>query len=73
MAKVKITVLENGPCLIAGTATFMDGDGNTVTTPGKAIALCRCGASSKKPFCDGGHTKAGFKAPATALDHDTGA
>ena len=52
---------ENGPYLIMGSATFTDADGNEQTTPGKAIALCRCGASANKPFCDGSHNGAGFQ------------
>ncbi len=56
---VTITLLENGPLLINGrtTITLSDGSQQAKTNP----ALCRCGASSNKPFCDGSHTKAGFK------------
>lgn len=44
---------ENGPYLIVGTAVFIDADGNEQTTQGSTIALCRCGQSGNKPFCDG--------------------
>ena len=64
----KITVNTNGPYVIMGTATYVDADGNEQTTPGKAVALCRCGGSNNKPFCDGTHSKAGFEARQVELD-----
>ena len=63
----EITATENGPYLVPGNATFTDADGNEQKTPGKAIALCRCGQSANKPFCDGTHKKVGFEAPAIQL------
>lgn len=68
MAELKIDIKENGPCIIMGSATYVDADGNEQTTPGKAVALCRCGASDMKPFCDGSHKKINFEAPAVALN-----
>jgi CDGSH-type Zn-finger protein len=64
MADTTIKVLDNGPLLVEGGATVCDGDGNAFATdPNKpAIALCRCGASANKPFCDGAHRAAGFSA-----------
>ena len=60
---VKITVRANGPLLVEGESEVFDAAGNKVDTAGKAtIALCRCGSSSNKPFCDGNHNKVGFKA-----------
>ena len=61
MADVKITVRRNGPYLVAGPIKLVDADGNTYTVTDK-MALCRCGASSTKPFCDGTHSKIGFQA-----------
>ena len=61
MSEIKITASENGPYVISGSATYVDADGNEQTTPGKAIALCRCGQSSNKPFCDGTHRKVNFQ------------
>lgn len=58
---------ENGPYLIVGTAVFIDADSNEQTTQGSTIALCRCGQSGDKPFCDGTHRKVGFQAPAASL------
>lgn len=68
MAKVKITAFENGPYVITGSATYVDADGNASTTPGKSFALCRCGKSENKPFCDGTHRECGFEAPETVLE-----
>jgi CDGSH-type Zn-finger protein len=58
---VEIKANKNGPYVIMGTATYPDAEGNEQTTPGNAIALCRCGQSSNKPFCDGTHKKVGFE------------
>ena len=56
-----IKIRENGPLLIDGEITLCDSDGDPVATPeGKPYALCRCGSSSRKPFCDGSHTTSGF-------------
>jgi uncharacterized Fe-S cluster protein YjdI len=58
-ADVLIKVLANGPMLVSGTVTLAMSDGSSkeVANP----ALCRCGKSANKPFCDGAHVKAGFK------------
>ena len=58
---------ENGPYLIASTATYVDADGNEQTTQGSMIALCRCGQSANKPFCDGAHRKVEFEAAEVIL------
>ena len=63
----EIQATENGPYVIAGSAVFVDADGNERTTPGKAVALCRCGGSANKPFCDGSHKKIDFTAEAITL------
>ncbi len=58
---VTITLNENGPIKIEGELVLQDHAGNTIpTAAGKAIFLCRCGQSSKKPFCDGTHNRIGF-------------
>lgn len=49
-----ITVLDNGPLLVNGTITLVDKDGKTEVKEGNT-ALCRCGHSKNKPFCDGAH------------------
>lgn len=60
--KIEIKASKNGPYLIAGTATFTDSDGNVKQTEGKMIALCRCGQSANKPFCDSSHKRVNFEA-----------
>jgi CDGSH-type Zn-finger protein len=78
MDPVTITVRENGPFVIAGDdmarVRLVDHQGNEVPTAGrKAISLCRCGASTKKPFCDGTHSKVGFRgAEAAQAAYDAG-
>jgi len=70
MAKIEIKARNNGPYVIPGTATYTDADGNEQTTSGETIALCRCGQSSNKPFCDGTHRKIGFEAAEIILHLD---
>ncbi len=61
MAKIVIQALKNGPFLVNGEIEIKDGDGKAVASKKDANALCRCGASAGKPFCDGAHVKANFK------------
>ena len=68
---VTITVRLNGPYridLTQGDIALVDHEGIAIPLPeGKTtIALCRCGASTKKPFCDGTHSKIGFIAAGAA-------
>jgi uncharacterized Fe-S cluster protein YjdI len=49
----------NGPLLVSGNVRIVDGDGEVVFE-GEKVALCRCGGSANKPFCDGTHAKNGF-------------
>ncbi|HEY3331080.1 MAG TPA: CDGSH iron-sulfur domain-containing protein [Capsulimonadaceae bacterium] len=69
MADVSIEVLENGPYIIEGAVDIINYDGQPMTPPAgrKTIALCRCGASVNKPFCDGQHSKIGFKGAQAAV------
>ena len=62
MPDVTIKVRDNGPLLVEGPITVIDALGNRFTIPANkpAIALCRCGHSSKRPFCDGSHKTCGF-------------
>jgi len=55
-------VAANGPVVLKGPMEILEGDG-TVAFRGQRCALCRCGASQNKPFCDGSHVAAGFEAP----------
>lgn len=67
MAGVKIEVRANGPNRIQGPFDLVDQDGKAFKIPeGQWVSLCRCGGSSKKPFCDGTHRTIGFDAPTKA-------
>lgn len=57
--EVKIDVLSDGPLIVDNLKKLTGADGTAIKTEGKT-ALCRCGSSSNKPFCDGSHKKAGF-------------
>ena len=58
-AELTITVRENAMLIANGPVTIVSADGTQHTTRNKA-ALCRCGASARKPFCDASHKKCGF-------------
>ena len=59
---VVIEVSDNGPYVIRGEDTkVFDADGTELRWGGRGIALCRCGGSSNKPFCDGTHGQIGFE------------
>jgi len=65
---VKVTIRPNGPYLVEGDMEVIDVNGNKIDTTGQPrIALCRCGGSVKKPFCDGTHSKIGFQAAEAAV------
>ena len=69
MNEVEIKVRENGPYKVTGPVRLIDADGNEydLSDKGGAVALCRCGGSTTKPFCDGTHSKAGFEAAERAV------
>ena len=58
LENVQIKVMKNGPLLIEGKVIITDENGDVNENEGKMIALCRCGHSANKPFCDGSHKKA---------------
>ncbi len=62
MDTVTIKARESGPYLIKGPVVLTDADGTPYAVPGENIALCRCGGSQTKPFCDGSHRTNGFVA-----------
>lgn len=66
--EVTITASPNGPYLVQGVAKIIDPEGNEYSTEGKMVALCRCGGSQRKPFCDGTHSKIGFQAAEAAVE-----
>jgi CDGSH-type Zn-finger protein/uncharacterized Fe-S cluster protein YjdI len=59
---LSITPYPNGPLGIAGPVEIISGTGRTVNRV-ETIALCRCGHSANKPYCNGAHAKVGFVAP----------
>lgn len=68
MTDVSIRTRENGPLLVTGPITLVDPDGNQFDISGKeSVALCRCGHSLRKPFCDGQHKTCGFIAGERAV------
>jgi CDGSH-type Zn-finger protein len=68
MPDVSIRTRENGPLLVTGPITLVDPDGNQFDISGKeSVALCRCGQSQRKPFCDGQHKNCGFVAGERAV------
>ncbi len=54
----------DGPLVIEGPVVVLDHQGNPFPLPTNkpAVALCRCGQSATRPFCDGSHKRAGFRA-----------
>jgi uncharacterized Fe-S cluster protein YjdI len=55
----EVEVLKDGPVLVKGKLNYKDNKGNSKEIEG-VMALCRCGASKTKPFCDGTHHHIGF-------------
>jgi CDGSH-type Zn-finger protein len=59
---VEIKVRDNGPYKVTGPVRLIDAEGHAFDVPeGRPIALCRCGRSETKPFCDASHKVAGFE------------
>ena len=67
---ITITVRDNGPLLIDGEFKLVDQAGNEI--PATKRALCRCGGSTTKPFCDGIHSKIGFQGAVAAVKESEG-
>lgn len=65
-----LTPIPSGPCLVGGTVEIEGADGAAVS--GTETALCRCGASDTKPFCDGTHNEVGFSGEDTGDVNRTG-
>jgi CDGSH-type Zn-finger protein len=61
--ETKITPYRDGPYLVRGPFTLLDQDGNEIEVKRRVVALCRCGRSQIRPFCDGTHKAIGFQAP----------
>src|SRR5438046_8785807 len=66
MANIKVRL--NGPYLVEGDdVTLVDWNGNAYQIPKRPFALCRCGGSTTKPFCDGTHSRNGLAAAQEAV------
>ena len=70
--RVKITALDNGPYLVKGPVLLLDAEGNEFRAERATVALCRCGGSATKPFCDGTHSRIGFVAAHRAVRQEAG-
>lgn len=59
----EINVKPSGPYVVSGPVTLVDPTGKTIAIEeGKIVALCRCGQSAAKPYCDGAHGRVEFQA-----------
>ena len=66
-----IRLRENGPIVVEGDdVTIIDWQGRPYRTDRRPVALCRCGQSSRKPFCDGTHRSCGFEGGDAAAADD---
>jgi CDGSH-type Zn-finger protein len=61
--RATITPYPDGPYLVRGAFRLLDHDGNELDAQRRTVALCRCGRSRLRPFCDGTHRLIGFRAP----------
>lgn len=59
--RVTITPYPDGPLLVRGDVDLRTVDGEPIPRRRRTVALCRCGLSSIKPFCDGTHKLSGFR------------
>ncbi|MCW2969788.1 MAG: Iron sulfur, CDGSH-type [Solirubrobacterales bacterium] len=62
-AEVSITPYRDGPYLLRGPFSLKDQDGVEIPNSRRVVALCRCGRSRTRPFCDGTHRLIDFQAP----------
>ena len=63
-----ITPYRDGPLVIRGGFRIVDQDGNDIAPGRETVALCRCGKSRTRPFCDGTHQLVRFRAPSGLED-----
>jgi len=61
--RARITPYRDGPFLVRGPFVITDQDGNEIDAGRDVVALCRCGKSRIRPFCDGTHKLVRFRAP----------
>ncbi|QCB95300.1 CDGSH iron-sulfur domain-containing protein [Cellulomonas shaoxiangyii] len=60
-ARVSVTFCPDGPVLVRGDVDLHDEDGTPIEKPRPTVALCRCGGSAIKPWCDGTHKVNGYR------------
>ncbi len=60
--RATITPYRDGPYLVRGDFRLVDQEGREIALSRRTIALCRCGKSRMRPFCDGTHRLTGFRA-----------
>ena len=68
MSQARITPYRDGPLVVRGPFVLADQDGNDIAVGRQTVALCRCGKSRIRPFCDGTHKTIRFRAPRGAAD-----
>ena len=68
MDEATITPYRDGPLLVRGPFRKVDQDGEEIEVDRGTVALCRCGKSRLRPFCDGSHKVVRFRAPSGAED-----
>ena len=59
--RATITPYPDGPLLVRGEVDLRTADGEPIAPHRRTVALCRCGLSAVKPFCDGTHKASGFR------------
>ena len=65
---VTVRIRRTGPCVIEGDEVkVVDWNGVEYPVERRPVALCRCGASTTRPFCDGTHSRVGFQAAEAAV------
>lgn len=74
MAETEVIIVpyQDGPYLVRGPVVLRDQDGRSITVNRRTIALCRCGKSRTRPFCDGTHHVIRFRAGSAAERRDSG-
>ena len=65
-SEVVITPYRDGPLLVRGPFRMLDQNGEEIEIGRGTVALCRCGRSRLRPFCDGTHKLTRFQAPSEA-------
>jgi CDGSH-type Zn-finger protein len=69
MAGTKLTILDDGSIRVEGDFEIVDPQGRAFGLAGRTrVTLCRCGQSSRKPFCDSTHKTCGFQSTVVAFD-----